>query len=113
MGADSASYRAPLLSAAACRERRLRLPTMYLKSLYPTLPPIPDENVHYCMFKNADGEEIKDYTLHIDAVTGRKRSYYEFRDRVYDGATALDALGLSAEAGNIVGIYSFNCMVSC
>ena len=90
---------------------------MYLKSPYPPVPPIPDENIHHYMFNTAASQGISDYTLHIDAISGRRRSWQEFRERVYDGATALGApisqggLGLSGENGDIVGIYSHNCMV--
>lgn len=90
---------------------------MLIKSPYPSPPPIPDANVHHYMFNTAGAQHMKDYTLHIDAVTGHKRSWNEFRERVYDGATALEAptsqggLGISAAAGDIVGIYSYNCMV--
>lgn len=57
-----------------------------------------------------------DFTLHIDAVTGGKRTLYGLRQEVYEGATALAApesaggLGLSAEAGHMVGIFSHNCL---
>ena len=91
---------------------------VYLKSFFPHPPPIPNANFHQYAFNTQEERNIKDYTLHIDAITGRKRSFYEFRDRVRVGATALGApvehggLGLSAEAGDIVGIYSFNSLVS-
>lgn len=90
---------------------------MYLKSPYPPLPPIPHENVHHYMFNTTASQDIPDYTLHIDAISGRRRSWQEFRDRVYDGASALGAplsqggLGLDAANGDIVGIYSHNCLV--
>jgi acyl-CoA synthetase (AMP-forming)/AMP-acid ligase II len=61
--------------------------------------------------------EWNDYTLFIDAATGRKMNYREFYERIMDGATALGSpiseqgLGLSGEDGEIVGILSENCMV--
>ena len=70
------------------------------------------------MFNVPGQDDTPDYTLYIDAVSGRERSYYEFREMVRDGATALGApvseggLGLNALADDIVGIYSYNCMVS-
>ena len=91
---------------------------MYLKSLYPWPPPVPDTNVYYCMFGPESDAPIKDYVLHIDALSGKKRMYHEFRERVRDAATALGApaseggLGLNGEAGDIVGILSHNAMVS-
>ncbi|THG94995.1 hypothetical protein EW026_g6575 [Hermanssonia centrifuga] len=68
------------------------------------------------MFNTPEVQNLADYTLYIDAVTGRKRSWYDFRDTVYDGATALGApvsqggLGLNGDDGDIVGIFSHNCM---
>ena len=90
---------------------------MYLKSMFPAPPPIPHANVHELMFNTPSPVPTEDYTLHIDAVTGRKRSYQQFREVVRDGATALGTspaeggLGLSPQANDIVGIYSFNSMV--
>ncbi|KAJ3555619.1 hypothetical protein NM688_g2475 [Phlebia brevispora] len=68
------------------------------------------------MFRTADPESIKDHTLYIDAISGRKRSFVEFRERIYDAATALSAppsqggLGIDGANGEIVGIYSHNCL---
>ncbi|KXN90934.1 putative 4-coumarate--CoA ligase 1 [Leucoagaricus sp. SymC.cos] len=89
---------------------------MYLKSPYPDPPAIPEVNSHYLFFKRPDQAEWPDYTLHIDAKTGRRRKYKEFIKRIEDLATALGApvsqegLGLKAEDGEIVGIVSENCM---
>ncbi|TFK34780.1 hypothetical protein BDQ12DRAFT_715112 [Crucibulum laeve] len=89
---------------------------MYLKSPYPDPPPLPEVNAHYLFFKRPDQDQWPDYTLHIDPVTGYKRSYREFVARVQYGATALGApvadggLGLRAEDGDIVGIMSENSM---
>lgn len=90
---------------------------MYLKSKYPPPPPVPDANAHYAMFGEPDRAQPADFTVNIDAPTGRKRSYYELKQAIKEGATALAApeseggLGLSAEAGHMVGLYSHNCMV--
>lgn len=65
-----------------------------------------------------DQKGWSDFTLHIDGVSGRKRSYFQFLSRVEDGATALGApvssggLGLQAEAGEMVGLLGPNNMVS-
>lgn len=89
----------------------------YLKSQFPLPPPVPDANAHYAMFGEPEKPLPADFTLHIDAVTGRKRTLYGFKQEVYEGATALAApetaggLGLSAEAGHMVGIFSHNCLV--
>jgi long-subunit acyl-CoA synthetase (AMP-forming) len=89
---------------------------MYYKSPYPDIPDIPPQNFHHLLFHRQDQKEWNlDYTVHVDAVTGRQISYREFYERVMDGATALGSekgLGLNAEAGEVVGILSENCLVS-
>lgn len=92
---------------------------MYYKSPYPDLPNIPPQNFHHVLFHRQDQKGWNlDYTVHIDAATGNKRSYREFYERIMDGATALGSpiseqgLGLSGEAGEIIGILSENCLVS-
>lgn len=92
---------------------------VYFKAPYPPFPHVPDANVHELMFNVPGYEDVPDYTLFIDAVSERQLSFYEFKEMVRDGATALGApkseggLGLSAISGDVVGIYSHNCMVSC
>lgn len=89
---------------------------MHLKSKFPQPPRVPDANAHYAMFGLPDYPQPEDFTVNIDAPSGRTRSYYELRQIIKEGATALAApesaggLGLSAEAGHMVGIYSHNCM---
>jgi hypothetical protein len=89
---------------------------MYLKSMYPDVPNLPVQNVHNLFFHRPDQKDWGNYTLHIDAATGRKRSYHEFYGRVIDGATALESpisangLGLKGD-GEIVGILGQNSMV--
>lgn len=89
---------------------------VYLKSPYPQPPPVQDRNVHHFMF-NAPGQaQLPDHPLYIDALTGRERTWYQFRDLVYDGATAIGTpvseggLGLDGSR-DIVGILSHNCLV--
>lgn len=90
---------------------------VYLKSPYPQIPPIPDRNVHETLMQPPNGVHPAEFTLHVDAVTGKKRTYTEFKRAVELGSTALGApvadggLGLSAEAGHMIGLYSPNCMV--
>ncbi len=91
---------------------------MHLKSPYPPVPAVPDSNIHHCLFNPLPGQPTApDYTLHVDATSGYKRSWFEFRELVLDGATALASsvsiggLGLSSEAGDMVGIFSHNCLV--
>ena len=87
---------------------------MYIKSLYPQIPPLPAQNAHQFMLNRPDQAAWPDYTLHIDPISGRRRSYREFRERVALGATALGApvadggLGMS---GEIVGVLSDNSLV--
>jgi hypothetical protein len=90
---------------------------MYLKSMYPDVPNMPPQNFHHHMFDRPDQNEWTNHTLHIDAVTGKKRTYREFYERVMDGATALggpvseQGLALKGEDGEIVGILGENSMV--
>jgi hypothetical protein len=93
---------------------------MYLKSMYPDVPNVPAQNIHDIVFHRADQKDWENYTLHIDAATGRKRTYHEFYERVMDGATALGSpisvkgLGLQGDSGGhleIVGILGENSMV--
>lgn len=86
-------------------------------------PPAPslDQNIHEIVFNKPGQSAWPDYTLHIDAHTGRRRTYYQFVDRVFDGMTALGSsleeggLGLKGgglESGEMVGIISENSLVS-
>jgi hypothetical protein len=93
---------------------------MYLKSMYPDVPNVPAQNIHDIVFQRADQKDWENYTLHIDAATGRKRTYHEFYERVMDGATALGSpisvkgLGLQGDSGGhleTVGILGENSMV--
>ncbi|PBL03846.1 acetyl-CoA synthetase-like protein [Armillaria gallica] len=87
---------------------------MLVQSPFPEPPSLTDANAYNVLLNRPDQREWKDYTLHIDAVTGRKRSFYEFRERVQDAAAALGGpvtegcLGLSAEEDEMVGIISEN-----
>ncbi|EMD40241.1 hypothetical protein CERSUDRAFT_112434 [Gelatoporia subvermispora B] len=87
---------------------------MHIKSEF-DVPPLPPMNVHDLLFRRPDRVGIPDYPLHIDGKTGYTRTYYQFLERVYDGATALSALppdgGLGLQPGkDMVGIYSHNCL---
>lgn len=70
------------------------------------------------MFNLPVHDPVPDYTLYIDAASGRKLSFYDFRDFVRDGATALGApqalggLQINAQTGDVVGILGHNCIVS-
>lgn len=89
----------------------------YIKSKFPPPPPLPDANAYYATFGQPGQQMPADFAVNVDGVTGRTRSLYELKRAVQEGATALAApvdaggLGLSAEAGHMVGIYSHNCLV--
>ncbi|KAG1882796.1 hypothetical protein F4604DRAFT_353071 [Suillus subluteus] len=87
---------------------------MYHKSMFPDLPVVPEANVHHLLFNRPDQQAWPDYTLYVNATTGKRWSFRQFVERVRDGATALGAdieqggLGISLEKGEIVGILSEN-----
>jgi hypothetical protein len=91
---------------------------MYLRSLYPDVPLMPEMNVQHLFLHRPDQATWKDYTLLIDAKTDKKRTFREFVDRVQYGMTALGApraeggLELGTwEVGEMIGIMSQNSMV--
>ncbi|KIM41001.1 hypothetical protein M413DRAFT_19093 [Hebeloma cylindrosporum] len=61
---------------------------MYLKSPYPDPPPLPAVNAHHIFFKRPDQADWPDYTLHIDAVTGKRVMYRDWVRDVEDLSTA-------------------------
>ncbi|KAG6883329.1 hypothetical protein C0993_006807 [Termitomyces sp. T159_Od127] len=85
-----------------------------MRSMFPDVPAMPEMNAHDIFFNRPDQAQWPDHTLHIDAKTGKKRTFREFKERVRLGATALGApvsaggLGLRAEDGEIIGIMSHN-----
>ena len=87
-----------------------------IKSPYPQPPLTPDLNIHHLLFNAPGQDDVENYVLQIDGVTGRKQTWCEFRELVYDGITALSCtmssggLGLDP-ARDVVGIYSCNCLV--
>jgi hypothetical protein len=91
---------------------------MHISSMYPPVTPLGDLNVHNVIFRRPDQAEWPDYTVYIDAATGRRQTFYEVLERIYDGATFLGTpvseggLGIKADDGEIVGILSDNCMVN-
>jgi acyl-CoA synthetase (AMP-forming)/AMP-acid ligase II len=85
-------------------------------SILPDIPPWPQENCYDIAVNRPEMATWPDYTLHIDAITGERRTRREFIRRVEDGATALASpekyggLGLTPKDG-FVGIMSENCLV--
>lgn len=41
---------------------------MYIKSLYPDPPQLPNVNAHYIFFKRPDQAEWPNFTVHVDPV---------------------------------------------
>ncbi|KAI0766417.1 acetyl-CoA synthetase-like protein [Trametes elegans] len=88
---------------------------MHYKSLYPPLPPLKVQNVHDYIFSSRELQEPEDKVILIDPLSGKTWSKNEFRERVYDAATALltpvaeGGLGFAPE-GEMVALMSTNCM---
>ncbi|OBZ68897.1 putative 4-coumarate--CoA ligase 1 [Grifola frondosa] len=89
---------------------------MHYKSLFPPVPPLPEQNAHdFILDPMGQGHDI-DHVLHVDASTGRKRTRREFKQRVRDAATALvsppsdGGFGIGIDQGEIIGILSHNCL---
>ncbi|KZT12012.1 acetyl-CoA synthetase-like protein [Laetiporus sulphureus 93-53] len=87
-----------------------------IRSPFKPVPPLPEQNVHDFLFNHPDNQPAKDYTVHVDGLTGRKVSRHEFVERVRDAATALGTptieggLGIGEKDGEIVGIFSHNAL---
>lgn len=84
---------------------------MYLKSPFDPVPEPPIQNYYDFQWGLPNVVATKDYTLFIDAYTNERRSFREFQVRVAFAATALAALGLDGEKGDMIGILSENNMV--
>jgi hypothetical protein len=93
---------------------------LLIKSPYPDPPFTSDLNAVQFLWNHSDRTEWpEDLTMYIDARTGCRRTYQEFRERVHLVATMLTTsaseggLGIRVgEDGEIVGIMSQNSMVS-
>ncbi|CCL98279.1 uncharacterized protein FIBRA_00273 [Fibroporia radiculosa] len=87
---------------------------MIFKPLFPEVLPLADQNVHDFLFNKPARTPDVDYPIHIDALTGVRRTRSEFIDRVRDGATALVAPlssgGFEIGPNEHVGILSYNCL---
>ncbi|KAJ7594633.1 hypothetical protein C8J56DRAFT_927244 [Mycena floridula] len=79
---------------------------MPLKSPYPDIPPLPETNSHNILLNRPDQAEWADYTMYIEASTGRKYSHKAFKQMVLHAATGLDSFGLNP--GHMIGIISEN-----
>ncbi|KAG8995410.1 hypothetical protein FRB94_009723 [Tulasnella sp. JGI-2019a] len=89
---------------------------MIYKSPFGQLDPIPDVNAHDAIFNSPWASQIPDYTVYIDAATGKEWKKNQFIQRFVRLATALVAdvkdggLGLKPNSMDIIGIFSKNHM---
>ncbi|KAF9451827.1 acetyl-CoA synthetase-like protein [Macrolepiota fuliginosa MF-IS2] len=88
---------------------------MYLRSLYPEIPPCPPLlNAYLAMLGRPDQDAWPDYTAHVEVTSGRTMSFRQLCKRINDAATVLGApvssggLGLQPGTGEIIGIMSDN-----
>ena len=86
---------------------------MVFRSLLPPIPDLSFPNAHHLFLNRPDQAEWEEYTLHVDALTGKTRGWLEFKDRVKRGATVFGSPSLFPhEQNEVVGILSENCIVS-
>jgi hypothetical protein len=90
---------------------------MYVKSSFPDQAKVPDCNAYEALWNRYEQAGWSDdLILHIEGISGRKRTYQEFRTRAVLAATALGSpisdgsLGFR-ETGEMVAIISYNSLV--
>ena len=89
----------------------------FIKSLRSPISAGPAVNYYDFLFRRPELRSWPDYTLFVDATTGRRRRFRETLAHIEDCATALTLAaeegGLDMEPGSneVVGILSENCMV--
>ena len=95
----------------------LHEPVMYIKSSFPDQANVPDCNAYEALWNRHEQAGCPDdLILHIDGISGRKRTYQEFRTRAVLAATALGSsvsdgsLGFH-ETGEMIAIISHNSLV--
>ena len=105
-------YKVLLMSVFAGHE-----PVMYIKSSFPDQPRVPDCNAYEALWNRHEQAGCPDdLILHIDGISGRKRTYQEFRTRAILAATALGSPNSDGsiefrETGEMVAIISHNSLV--
>ena len=83
---------------------------MYIKSSFPDEDKVPDCNAYEVLWNRYEQAGWPDdIILHIDGITGRTRTFQEFRTRVILGATALRCR--IAENGEMIAIVSHSSLV--
>jgi acyl-CoA synthetase (AMP-forming)/AMP-acid ligase II len=90
---------------------------MYIKSSFPDQAKVPDCNAYEVLWnRHEQAGWPNDLVLHIEGISGRKRTYQEFRTRAVLAATALESsisdgsLGF-CETGEMIAIISHNSLV--
>ena len=90
---------------------------MYVKSSFPDQAKVPDCNAYEALWNRQEQAGWPDdLILHIEGISGRKRTYQEFRTRAVLTATALGSpvsdgsLGFREE-GEMVALISHNSLV--
>ncbi|KAF9013097.1 hypothetical protein BDQ17DRAFT_1419276 [Cyathus striatus] len=87
---------------------------MYIKSPYPNPSPLPPTNAYNFLYNRDDQKQWKDFTAHIDSLTGKKKLFSELKADVQELGTALGAptsqggLGLNGDGGEMIGIMGEN-----
>jgi hypothetical protein len=88
---------------------------MIYTSPFGPLPSIPPTNAHAFIFYRPGAPSIPNHIVHIDAVSGKTRDRVEFLERVGLCAAALarpkQEGGVGLAKGDLVGVYSDNCLV--
>jgi hypothetical protein len=88
---------------------------MYVKSLYPDPPPVPDVNVHFLFFKRPEQVSWPDYPIHINPETDERVMRSEFISRIEALSTGLATTisqgGLGVDPNEIIAIMGENSSV--
>ena len=87
---------------------------MYIKSSFPDQAKVSDCNAYEALWNRHDQEGWPDdLTLHIEGISGRKRTYQEFRARAVLAATALGSPVSDGfrETREMIAIISHNSLV--
>jgi acyl-CoA synthetase (AMP-forming)/AMP-acid ligase II len=91
---------------------------MYIKSSFPDQAKVPDCNAYEALWnRHEQAGWPDDLILHIEGISGRKRTYREFRTRAVLAATALGSPATDdgsigfRETGEMIAIISHNSLV--
>ena len=85
---------------------------MYIKTSFPDHVKVPDCNAYEALWKRQEqGGWPDDLILHIEGISGKKRTYQEFRTRAVLAATTLgtpvsDVSPVQSENGGMIAIIS-------